>query len=102
MIDQAIRNALLEKTIRQDWDKAAQIYKKNNNRFIYPRYLERFLRGYSNPTGRFAGSHQPLRMFEAIAQAVAERQQAERDQTAKALQILQTKIRIDKPQPIPA
>lgn len=96
-ITKEARKELLKHVIRPDWEKAAQIYHKNSKKPIYPRYLERFLRCYSNPTGRAAGSHQPLQMFEAIAEAVAQRQTIERAQTAHALEILARKIHIDKP-----
>jgi hypothetical protein len=98
MIDQSARDLLLQKAIRQDWDRAAQIYARKNSRTIYPRYLEKFLRGQRNPTGRKRGAHQPLDMFDAIATAIAEREEAERQQTAQALRILQSKMRIE---PIP-
>ncbi len=99
-IKKEARKELLQHVIRRDWERAAQIYHKNSKKQIYPRYLERFLRCYSNPTGRNPKSHQPLQMFDAIASAVAERQEAERQQTAHALEILSRKIHIGRPTPI--
>lgn len=84
MIDQEIRTALLQKTIGSDFEAAAQIYEKNTKRPIYPRYLDKFLRGERNPTGRHPASHDPGQMFAAIAEAVAERQRRERQYSEDA------------------
>lgn len=100
MIDQSLRDQLRAQIKPGDWQIAAQIYQNLVKKYISPRYLRKFIEGDKNPTGQRPGVHNPIQMFDAVAEAIRTRQQVERDQTTKALQILQSKIRIDKPQPI--
>lgn len=100
MIDQSLRDQLRHQIKPGDWQIAAQIYQKLVKKYISPRYLRKFIEGDKNPTGQRQGVHSPVQMFDAVAEAIQQRQQTERDQTAKALKILQTKIQIPKPQPI--
>lgn len=98
MIDQSLRDQLRHQIKPGDWQIAAQIYQNKVKKYISARYLRKFIEGDKNPTGQRPGVHSPLQMFDAVADAVAKRQENERQQTQKAIQILQSKIRIE---PIP-
>lgn len=100
MIDQAIRTELRSKIRKGDYEAAAQIYKKIAKRNITPRYLQKFITGHKNPLAR-PGCHDPGQMFEAIAEAVDQRQRRERQYSDDARRRLEEIIRQDTaPQPI--
>ena len=92
MISQQARDELRQHTKKGDYKTAAKIYEQTVNRTIGARYLQKFIEGEKNPSGR-PGCHQPLKMFEAVAQAVHRRQMAEQESTVAAQQILKDKIR---------
>lgn len=101
MIAQHTRDQLRAQIRSGDWEKAAQIYEKNVSRPIYPRYLQKFIEGDKNPTGRNPRNHSPSQMFAAVAQAIQERQQREHEANQAAQKLLQTILRDTKPtQPI--
>ena len=97
MIDQSLRDQLRAQIKPGDWQIAAQIYQKLVKKYISPRYIRKFIEGDKNPTGQRPGVHNPIQMFDAVALAISQRQAAEIEQNQKALQIIQSKIRIDKP-----
>lgn len=99
MINQSTRDELRAQIRKGDYETAAKIYKNVVNRYVTARYLEKFLKGQKNPTGR-TGCHDPSEMFEAIAQAVSQRHQREREATDKADALVKAIMRDTKPQPI--
>lgn len=102
MIDQAIRNNLKDQIRKGDYEIAAQIYQKLVKKRITPRYLHKFIHGTHNPTGQRPGTHDPLRMFEAVATAVRQRQTAAQNANTAAQKLIETILIDTKPQPIPA
>lgn len=102
MIDQSTRNALKAQIRKGDYEAAAQIYQKVVNRYITPRYLQKFIEGQKNPTGQRPGSHHPLKMFSAVAEAVRQRREREQYNTSAANRLLETLMRdANHHQPIP-
>ena len=98
MIHQSERDALRAQIKKGDYQVASNIYQKNHNRPIGRRYLQRFMEGISNPSGARPGSHQPIHMYEAVAEAVRRRIQRENEttETARAMRYkLIEKIRRD-------
>lgn len=101
MIDQATRDKLRQQVRKGDYESAAKIYQKIVNRYVTPRYLEKFLKGQKNPSGR-PGCHDPLKMFEAVAEAVSQRNQRQLDTTEKANRLIAQITRDTTPtQPMP-
>lgn len=101
MIDQTTRDKLRKQIRKGDYETAAKIYKQVVNRYVTPRYLEKFLKGDKNPVGR-PGCHDPSQMFESVARAVGQRLERERDATIKADKLISAIIRDTTPtQPIP-
>lgn len=101
MIAQSTRDKLRERIKKGDYESAAQIYKKNVNRYVSGRYLQQFLSGTHKVTGRKEGGHDPLKMFEALTEAVKRREEEERIISNKALEMLQQKINVGHPGIIP-
>lgn len=99
MIDQATRDILRQQIRKGDYETAAKIYKQIVNRYVTPRYLEKFLKGQKNPSGK-PGCHDPLKMFEAAAEAVRQRIEREQNATQTATKLIETILRDTKPQPI--
>lgn len=100
MIDQSVRNRLKDQIRKGDYEAAAQIYKKNVTRYVTARYLQKYLEGQKNPTGR-PGCHDPAAMFAAIAEAVRQRKAREQQATTQANELIQQIIRdTTPPQPI--
>lgn len=88
MIKQEDRDTLNNLIMRGDIPRAADIYRKNTNRGISNHSLEKFIKGERKNYGDKPGTHQPEDMYNAIAQAIAERLQR-----AKRLQKLVDDIR---------
>lgn len=84
MIHQSERDALRQQIKKGDYLSAAQIYKEKYIRQIGRRYLQAFIEGHNNPTGAHPGSHNPLHMYEAVAEAVRQRIQRENAATEQA------------------
>lgn len=84
MIHQSERDALRTQIKKGDYEVAAKIYKDKHIRQVGRRYLQRFMEGLNNPSGTRPGSHQPIDMYEAVAQAVRERIQRENETTERA------------------
>ena len=105
MIHQYERDALHQQIKKGDYQVAANIYKSKHIRQINRRYLQRFIEGTNNPTGARAGSHQPIHMYEAVAEAISTRLQRENNTTDQATDIRKRLIeqitRDTKPQPMP-
>ena len=100
MIDQTTRDKLRQQVRKGDYESAAKIYQKIVNRYVTPRYLEKFLKGQKNPAGR-PGCHDPLKMFEAVAEAVSQRHQNQLDTTEKANRLIEQITRDTTPrQPV--
>lgn len=92
MIHQSERDELLKQIRKGDYEAATKIYQNNTMRYINRRYLQRFLEGKNNPTGHRPTAHQPLQMYRAIVQAIANRQQREAEATEQAAQIRNTTL----------
>lgn len=84
MIDQEQRKALLDKLKKGDLADAVKIYEKNTARKINRTMLEKFIKGLYPFRGRNPNAHNPAQMFNAIAEAVAERQRRERQYSEDA------------------
>ncbi len=100
MIQTTARETLKANLQNGDLITAAQIYEKNTNRSIHPSLLQKFIAGKHRFTGKAPKAHQPLQMYQAIAEAVAQRKAKEYEATIAANQLLQTILRDTKPQPI--
>lgn len=101
MIHNEQRAALAAQLVKGDLIQAVKIYEKIAKRKIHRSMLEKFVENLHPFRGDAPGSHDPLQMYQAIAQAIAERQQREREATQKAADLLQTILRDTKPtQPI--
>ena len=101
MISQSTRDDLRAQIRKGDYETAAKIYQDVVNRYVTARYLEKFLKGQKNPTGR-AGCHDPSEMFGAIAKAVSQRNQREREATERANALVKAIMRDTTPaQPMP-
>lgn len=102
MIDQATRTELRSQTQKGDIKRAAQIYEQKTGYKINPSQLQKLLTGHLQYQKGTIRKHQPLQMFNAITQAIQERQTAEQKATIEANKLLQTILRDTKPtQPIP-
>jgi len=67
----------LEKQLRfGDYRTAATIYKRNTGRSIHYRYLEKFIKGLRLVSGK-TGTHRPLDMYAALAEAYQYRKTTE-------------------------
>lgn len=85
----------LEKLLQfSDYKTAAAIYTRNTGKFIYYRYLEKFIKGHRKASGERPGTHRPLDMYIALAEAERQRREAQKvkemkdeEMTAKAREI---------------
>lgn len=85
MIAQSERDALRARIHAQtDYVAAARIYSAKTGRSIHHRYLYKFLSGERAVTGQKPGSHQPLQMWEAIVEAIGQREREAEKMTAEA------------------
>lgn len=105
MINQDQRNLLLREIQPGDYFTAAEEYKQLTGREIYPRYLQKFLKGERKVTGRKVTGHDPLKMYEALAEAIRKRKESDAKRTAAAAQIYKQKLILKmqgdlKPSPI--
>lgn len=102
MIDQTTRTQLRSQTKKGDIKRAAQIYEQKTGCKINPSQLQKLLTGHLQYQQGNIRKHQPLQMFNAITQAIQERQTAEQKATTEANKLLQQILRDTKPtQPIP-
>lgn len=92
MIAQNQRNLLLLRVKPGDYHAAAQIYHALTGRRIYPRYLQKFLKGERKVTGRKKEGHDPLKMYEAMAEAIKNRGEKEALLAESAAQIYKEKL----------
>lgn len=92
MIAQNQRDLLLDKIKPGDYHTAAQIYLRLTGRSIYPRYLQKFLKGQRKVTGRKKEGHDPLKMYEALAEAIKWREDKEAKTNESAAQIYKEKL----------
>lgn len=92
MIDQTERDALRSRVKGDiDYKAAALLYKKQTGRSIHWRYLYKFLVGERKVEGLKAGSHQPLKMFGAVVDAIKKRE-AEADEMTVAARELRQRL----------
>lgn len=90
MISQDERNELRKRlNAKTDYVRAAHIYEKQTGRSIHHRYLYKLLTGERKVEGTKAGSHQPLQMWEAIVEAIRQRENEGEEMTTRAREIRQ-------------
>ena len=78
MITQDQRDELKKLSIRGDIQRAVVIYNKNTGREIGIRAMQKFVTGERKNTGINRRAHQPLELYRAMAQAIAERLEKEK------------------------
>lgn len=88
MIDTEQIDALAAQLQPGDLVGAVKIYEKIAYRQISTSILQKFIRRRHPFTGRRPGSHQPIDMYRAIAQAVAQRCRHEQETTRKAAELV--------------
>lgn len=92
MIHQSERDALAQQIKKGDYQVASNIYQEMHMRYVNRRYLQRFIEGKNQCTGARAGSHQPLDMYKAVAEAIRQRLERDQDNTGQANEIRQRLI----------
>lgn len=77
MVNSEYREAALHRLKRGDIKRSREIYMERFSRKISVSYIEMFIKGEKPVTGEKPGSHQPQDIYQAICEAIFEREARE-------------------------
>lgn len=94
MITQEQRDSLKRQMIYGDLTRAVSMYKRITGRQVSKKLLEKFLTGERKCAGLRPGSHDPIKMYEAISLTIRERYESQERMQRLADKILASTMEV--------